>query len=187
MIGDWTSSLTWNTAVSTSTSTGNISSTLLDYTDMSGSSGTWKTWDITSLVKKWYSGTNNYGIAFKPVGNNSATYYLYSADAATASAPRFTITYRDMKGMESYWSSTSHTAGLAGSGSVNTATGNLTFAIGTLTTTDALFAYTPTLVYNSANANLYNTNTYNSNIPYKYVSTGYGLKLNYQETVMQYV
>lgn len=178
---NWTSTLTWSTAAATGA---NNLSILLDYTSMSGTAGTWKTWDITSLVRKWYSGTDNYGIAFKPVGNTSNTYSLYSANNVADNAPRFTITYRDMKGMESYWSSTSHSAGLAGSGSVNTATGNLTFAIGTLTTTDALFAYTPTLVYNSANANLYNTNTYNNNIPYKYVSTGYGLKLNYQETVM---
>ena len=179
---NWSSDLTWNTA--NTTSAGSISPALLDYVAVDTATGVWKTWDITSLVKKWYSDTANYGVAFKPVTNVNNTYSFHSANAVISSTPRFSITYRDMKGMESYWSSTSHSAGLAGSGSVNTATGNLTFAIGTLTTTDALFAYTPTLVYNSANANLYNTNTYNSNIPYKYLSTGYGLKLNYQETIM---
>ena len=159
---------------------------LLDYAKLhTTNEGQYVSWDITVAVKGWYeNNSSNHGIAIRQLRELQSDALFDSFNKSGGHLPMLTLSYRDMKGMETYWSSTSHSAGLAGSGSVNTATGNLTFAIGTLTTTDALFAYTPTLVYNSANANLYNTNTYNSNIPYKYISTGYGLKLNYQETIM---
>ena len=89
--------------------------------------------------------------------------------------PRLMIHYRDMKGVESYWSGSSHSAGLAGSGYVNHANGNLVFALDLLGTGDALFGYTPSLVYNSAVADQYNTS---ENVPYKHPSSGYGWKLS---------
>ena len=89
-----------------------------------------------------------------------------------------------MKGLESYWTYTSQSAGFAGLGSINNATGNLVFSIPTLTTTDFLMPFTPTLVYNSSLGNTYATSE-NAETAYKYPSAGYGFKWNMCETLVQ--
>ena len=89
-----------------------------------------------------------------------------------------------MKGVEDYFAFSSHSAGAAGSGSVNLATGALTLAIPTLSTTDSLMPYTPTLVYNSALANKYYTaSSAETGNTVGYMP--YGFKLNICETVIQ--
>ena len=70
---------------------------------------------------------------------------------ATASChPQFVVTYRDMKGIEPYWSYSGQSAGLAGAGYVNNATGSMILSKAILSTTDSLMPYAPTVVYNSA-------------------------------------
>ena len=66
-------------------------------------------------------------------------------------------------GLEGYFPTVTHSAGVGGEGNINLYTGRLTLAIPTLTTTDALFAFTPTLVYNSSLAGeaVTSDNTYN--------------------------
>ena len=178
----WSSGATWSTV---SGGTKGAYSTMLDYAVLNIlSEGDYISWDITSLVKEWYDGTaSNYGVAFQSMEDYNID-ALFTSENASSNRPRLMINYRDMKGLESYWSFTSQNAGLAGTGYVNNATGNLVFSVGTLTTTDGLFGFTPTLTYNSAMAGEYNTYTYNSNVPYKYSAAGYGWKLNMNETVV---
>ena len=73
-----------------------------------------------------------------------------------------------------YSPSATHSAGIGGVGSINLATGKLTLAIPTLTTTDSLFAFTPTLVYDSSRAG--------EDIA-SYMPKGF--KLNIQETIVE--
>ena len=175
---DWNTSITW-TKHKTNNAGAFTSTTLIDYADVNADSESkYVSWDITRLFKQWNDGTANYGIALAQLkqGNNDALF----ASSETANDPRLIIHYRDMKGVESYWSGSSHSAGLAGNGYVNHANGNLVFAIDLIGTGDALFGYTPSLVYNSAVANQFNTN---GNVPYKRPSSGYGWKLSTDDSL----
>ena len=143
-------------------------------------------WNITSIVKKWYEG-QNYGVMFAPATGTTFTGIAqFRSDnySNVAKRPQLCITYRDMKGLEDYWSYTGQSAGFAGIGSVNNATGSLVFAIPTLTSTDALMPFTPTLVYNSAIAG--KSYTY-SNVQTSYWGsyTPRGFKLNIHETLLK--
>ena len=149
------------------------------------------TFDITRIVKAWYDGNEGgdiyqYGIGFAPLSGYSASVSFHSNEASDSSArPTLTITYKDMKGVESYWPITSHSAGTAGSGSVNLANGNLVFTIPTLTATDSIFSFTPTLVYDaSMSGKAYYDQTSEIGITSPFL--GNGFKLNMNETLRCY-
>ncbi len=87
--------------------------------------------------KKWYEGTSaNNGIMLKSTLENvsstagSCIYaWYYTESGATSSAyPLISITYRNNKGLEPYWTYTSASAGSAGTASVNDYSGNLVFS-----------------------------------------------------------
>ena len=180
---NWNTSMTWtqHTVISSGAFT---SATLIDYAEVSAASTNgYVSWDITRLYKQWEEGTPNYGIALaRLTPSDSEAVFASSEDT---NDPRLIIHYRDMKGIESYWSGSSHSAGLAGSGYVNHANGNLVFSIGTVDTMDSLFDYMPVLVYNSALTDKYNYTQHNSNVPYRYWSSGYGWKLSANESIVK--
>jgi hypothetical protein len=107
-----------------------------------------------------------------------------SANSATSTQPQLVVEYRDMKGVESYWSGSSHSAGLAGSGYVNHANGNMVFSIGTIGTSDSLFNYVPSLIYNSSLADKFYLKD-SVNVPYSECSTGYGWKISACESIVK--
>ncbi len=149
--------------------------------------GEWR-FNITPIVKEGYATRGGLlSLRFAPVSGSTftGTARYSSNEAASADLkPTLCITYRDMKGAEDYWTYTSQSAGFAGSGSVNHANGNLIFSIPTLTSTDALMPFTPSLVYNSS---LWNKPyTYgNAQTAYTTASMPYGFKLNIQETLIE--
>lgn len=181
----WYESLTWNQHLSGSGTIGD----LLDYNKVNN--GRYY-WNITPLVKEWNNkridssaGKNNYGIAFKAVTSGSSSMNFYSSEHSSATyRPALEISYTVMRGVEDYWSYSSHSAGVAGSGSVNLANGKLTFAIPTISTTDSLMPYTPTLIYDSGiSGTHYTASTAQTFIPTAQV--GYGFKLNITESVIK--
>lgn len=167
---DWTSGATWN---SVSSGSKGACSTILDYAVIS--ENTYIGWDITSLYEEWDSGTANHGVAIKQIGGDNID-ALFTSENASSNRPRLIVNYRDMSGLESYWSYTTQNAGLAGTGYVNNATGNLVLTVDTLSTTDGLFGFTPTLVYNSDDVG-------ERGNPYKYITAGDGWRLNIQESI----
>lgn len=178
VLNDWDETLTWTKYINTSTPQGALGN-MVDYVYIEWP-GAYE-WNITKLAEKWYKG-NNFGVAFQCIPMRNTIAYFYSANA-TSNRPSLTVTYKDMKGIESYWSYSSHSAGTAGNGNVNLAVGNLIFTIPTLTTTDRVFAYTPTLIYDSSMANkVYNNQ--NSKAAYTSSYLGFGFKLNMCETVI---
>ena len=180
---DWNANITWTKHTSANAGAFALT-TLIDFADVSVTSeGKYVSWDITRLYKQWNEGTPNYGIALAQLtqGGNDALL----ASSESANDPILTVCYRDMKGIESYWSGSSHSAGLAGSGYVNHASGNLVFSISTVSTTDSLFDYMPVLVYNSAMTDKYNYTQHNNNVPYRYLSSGYGWKLSTNESIVK--
>ena len=180
----WDSTLTWNKHVSTTNPQGQISDKMLSYATISDFKE--YSWDITSLVRKWYDNSaSNYGVAFQYEYPAPHSVFFYTSEhSSVQKRPSLAVTYRNMSGVEPYWSYSSHSAGVAGSGSINLATGGLTLSIPTLSTTDSLMPYTPTLVYNASFKALpyaypnFQTAIYNAYTPF-------GFKLNICETVLK--
>ena len=142
--------------------------------------------NITDELQRWYTNPNtNYGIAITAIAANSTLMDpLYRFTCSYQNVP-LCINYTNSIGVEDYWSFSTQNAAMAGAGYINNATGQLSFAIGTLTTMDALFAFTPTLIYNQVYAGQYVTYS-NSNMPYTVPMAGYGFKWNMSETLVSY-
>ena len=192
---NWDNTLTWNKYIASSPQ-GNYD--LDGYTDFSVVSvtnnvteSTWLTWNITSIVKNWYAGQPNYGVTISDINRGTEGYSARNIQFASNDysitvrlRPKLVISYKDMKGIEDYWTTTSQSAGIAGSGHVNNATGDLSFTIGTLSTTDSLMPYTPTLTYNSAIADYSNIYS-NSEVPYLGSTAGFGFKWSMNESIVE--
>ena len=153
---------------------------------VSSSTGLYQ-WDITELANKWYnSPETNYGVRIEQAGIEAETFGLditvwlsYSG----STTPSLILTYVQSDGLEDYLSYSSHSAGVAGNGSVNLATGDLTFAIPTVSTVDSLMPTTATMVYNSSEANEFHTYT-NTQTAFRTPFLPYGFKLNLCETII---
>ena len=184
----WDNTLTWQSH--SASNYGKLSTIVTDY-KIINSAGKYS-FDITEIASQWYDGKTGgasavqYGIALATVSGHNASVQFVSSEVSQANAkPTLTITYKDMKGLEPYWQYSSHSIGGIGSGDVNLANGNLVFSIPTLTATDSLFAFTPTLVYNSALAGTkyyYNTTLRTA---YKAGSIGRGFKINACESLVE--
>lgn len=193
VLTDWDSALTYDKTVASTSPQGKPAEHFSDFQNIyyyadyvSGNIWDGTTWNVTPIVKKWYAG-ENYGLMLAPATDTvfTGTAKFYSNDhTVQAERPQLCIEYRDMKGVEDYWTFSSQSAGFAGTGSVNNATGNLVFSIPTLTTTDALMPITPAMVYNSALAakDYSYSNVQTSNVT---SLAPKGFKLNLHETLIK--
>lgn len=89
-----------------------------------------KSFDITKLVYAWYEGTAaNYGIVLETQQTNTHKVWFHSIEYTTypTTRPVLSVSYRNMSGVESYWSYTSLPAGRNGTASVNNYNGNFVF------------------------------------------------------------
>ena len=190
---DWDETLRWNDYASSapkgdfdpdSYTDFNVVSVVDNETDSQ-----WLTWDVTSIVKNWYAGDPNYGITVSDIRGGTESYSarnikFHSNGSEMVNRPQLCITYKDMRGVEDYWTTTSQSVGIAGAGHVNNATGDLTFMIGTLTSTDNLMPYTPTLTYNSAIADYPSSYQY-AEVPYLQGTAGFGFKWSMFESIVE--
>lgn len=180
--GNWAyDTVTWNNKPTYNT-------TVLDYVlvgqdDISNEEYV-KTFDITEAVKGWYEGTyNNYGLELK-MASESGSYAQNGVKAAFWPErynderdlyPRYTITYRNNKGLEDYWTYTTLSAGTAGTAYVNDYTGNLVFVHEDVSTTGELLPVTLQHVYNG----YMKDRSYGQSYP----ADGRGWKLSIQQTL----
>lgn len=87
-------------------------------------------WDVTEIVQDWYrTGVNN-GMMFKaPESVETGTVEKFrqfaSSEYNVSNRPALNITFRNNNGLEGWWDYSSASAGRAGTGYVNTYTGNL--------------------------------------------------------------
>ena len=190
-IGAYTVTTDWTTNYAYSWSVADLTtlcaeSRLIDFADTYGATaGSTVTWDITSAFRNWYGNNSvSRGIALAPITPDAMSAVFASANTTTSVQPQLVVEYRDMKGVESYWSGSSHSAGLAGSGYVNHANGNMVFSIGTIGTSDSLFNYMPSLIYNSSMADKFYLKD-SVNVPYSECSTGYGWKISACESIVK--
>ncbi len=172
---DWTESLNWNAY--SAQNMGKIAE-LQDFTviDSISSVGSYINWTISDLVRSWYGGTSNYGVAIKPIGGTARNLDFASSDAP-GNRPRFAIQYKVVNGLEDYWSYSSHGAANAGTGHVNLATGELSFVFPTVSSGENLFGYQLSLVYNQSKNSL-------ETAPIANTLTDY--RLTCQETITEY-
>ena len=183
---DWDGSLNWSRL--TDSSEGVPDTDPLDYNmfDEDTESGH-HSWDITDLARSWYDGTEeNYGVFLQDVEeyeSQDLTIFFSSNNPDVTLHPQLIVTYRDQLGVEDYWSFISQKAGSAGVGSLNLANGNLVFSIGTLTSTDSLMPFTPTLIYNSMLTKWYYTR-HSREVPYNYATVAGGFKTNINQCIV---
>ncbi len=133
--------------------------------------------DITTLVKKWYTTGNNYGIMIKEKEekaiNTGSDAYFYSADTSGAYInyrPKIIIAYRNQTGIENYLSYHCQSVGRAGEVYTNDYNGNLT-----LVHTDAA---TPGNRLPVTVEHIYNTNNKDIDIGY-----GKGVRLSLSQII----
>lgn len=140
-----------------------------------------KNWNITKAVKEWYEGDSiNYGIVLKDSnimedGGNIFGQFAIDSDKNTKAYPFLTISYRNNKGLENYWTYTSANIGSSNNAYINDYSGNVVATHTDAATSGNRSPVTVEHVYNSCNHNQLYTNIY--------PSTGYGWKLNVQQTV----
>ncbi len=112
-------------------------SDVLDYANVTSSTtGDVYTWDITEAAEEWQAGTKpNYGISLRAMALGSGVNYAEFIDSTksyppetnsqyAAVCPQFIYTYRDLRGVEDYWTFTSMGAGRFGTIGVNNYNGN---------------------------------------------------------------
>ena len=156
---------------------------LIDYCHTAGSTENPFVWNVTKAVET-YPTTAYLDLALTSISGNGTTTFASSEYTESACRPALDVYYVNTLGLEDYYSYSMQSGGAAGTGYVNYATGDLTFAIGTLTSTDYLMPVTPTLVYNSALANSkYTSSTVNT--AYTASCMPNGFKLNLQETLVK--
>ena len=174
---------TWSKSNITYATKPSCYSTVLDY-QIINSKDTY-TFNVTPQVSDWIDGSTNNGIQFQLLyAENSTldTYLSFESEGNSDIYPCFRITYRDTKGIESYYSYYTASAGLPGTGYVNSFTGNLAFVHSSLGTTDEIMPYTVSLTYNSCLGNTYYTDD-SAITPLTSSVTGAGFKLSVDETI----
>lgn len=176
--------VTWNTQPS-------FEATVADFeilkANQAGSGQITRTWNVTSIVKKWYEDPNfaNNGFLLKSSTesastlNNSCIYmWLYGEkySQSTAGYPILSITYRSNKGLESYWSYTSLDVGRAGTASICDFSGNLVFTHNDVSTAGSRAPASIAHVFNNYMAN----EGFGAKMPYR----GHGWMLSCQQQVL---
>ena len=141
--------VTWNTRPS-------VASTITDYKYLkSGDSQNWLNFEITDLVRGWYSGEyTNYGISLSTTKTSSAKTWmlnsLFNDSGQDEYRPILHVDYRNMSGYEDYWSYTGVSAGRNGALSINNYNGNAVFSQPiTADAGGALMPVSLSLIYNS--------------------------------------
>ena len=147
---NWICGLSWNTKPT-------LASTVLDYTTMSSSTtGHYISWDITALVKAWYQEGNTQtraaGIKLYSIGSYNTSYYATAKfhGYGSGTGPMFAVTYRDMTGIEPYYSYQALGADRAGAAYISDYTGALTTVTPLVSYASTVNPFSLNLVYNSS-------------------------------------
>ena len=181
----------WSSTTLTSTNIPNCSSIALDYrTIYAAATASEFLFDITEAAKYWYEENKNTGVMIAPY-NASGTGYVYFKSSDSSNKPTITISYRDTKGLEGYWTYSAQSAGNAGVGYVNGFNGNLTFVHSDMSTEGAVIPITVSHIFNGFQAGLEFTSGDDVNSPktadYSNMLVGKGWKLSVQQTVLREV
>ncbi|MDE6864331.1 MAG: DNRLRE domain-containing protein, partial [Eubacterium sp.] len=140
-----------------------------------------KSWNITKAVKAWYEGDEfNHGIVLKHrnmLSDDGNIFGKFAIDSGknTNAYPFLTISYKNNKGLENYWTYTSASCGSNDTAYINDFSGNVVAKHIDAQTSGNRAPVTVEHIYNSCNAKQLYTNIY--------PSCGLGWKLNVQQTI----
>ena len=129
--------------------------TVLDYTMIGLSTqGKFVNWDMTGLVKQWYASNPNIKAVALIMTNASScsnTHYGMAGflGYANNSGPMFVVNYRDLTGIEPYYTYQALGADRAGSAYISDYTGNLTTVTPLVSYASGINPFSLNLVYNS--------------------------------------
>ena len=147
---NWICGLSWNTKPS-------LDPTVLDYTTMSSATtGQYISWDITGLVKAWYKADNTQtraaGIKLYSSGSYNGSYYATAMfhGYGSSTGPLFVVSYRDMTGIEPYYTYQPLGADRAGAAYISDYTGALTTVTPLVSYASTINPFSLNLVYNSS-------------------------------------
>lgn len=118
----------WNSSTITWNNKPNYNSRTEDYALVKGSEGQFQSWNISNIVKEWYSTGNNYGLMIKNKNESNGYNEYFSSDTSSyydEYRPQVTISYINNSGLEDYWTYHSQDINRAGTGYVNDYNGNL--------------------------------------------------------------
>ncbi len=178
---------TWKNQFLSSGATSNTSA-LLDYASLSSSTtGAWIKLDVTEAAENWYDdSTTNNGIVFysSTASAGKATFRGFVNSGTASYCPYFVMTYRNIQGVESYYTYYTEGVGRAGSVYVSDYNGSMT-----LVRTDISDpGYTLQHVYNSNYGDYIfsaeNTTSLMHTVDYSNMVVGKGWKLNAQESII---
>lgn len=140
-----------------------------------------KSWNITKAVKAWYEGEEkNNGIVLKDhniltAGGKIFGKFAIDSSKNTNAYPFLTISYKNNKGLENYWTYTSVNSGSNDTAYINDYSGNVVASHIDAQTSGNRSPVTIEHIYNSCNAEQLYANIY--------PSCGLGWKLNIQQTI----
>lgn len=130
-------------------------SAVVDYATFATTDQATVSFDVTDLVRNWYTNGGNYGMMIRAhdESGNSTNYAEYLSsdcdEAYAAIRPCILISYVNYSGLEDHWSFHTQTIGRAGTVSVNDYNGNLVFIHDTLHMTGNRMPVALSHVYNS--------------------------------------
>ena len=186
------STVTWNTFINPIRSgTIDFQNIGRDYTQLNYSD--YITWNITRVVKNWYLGADNNGIALKVLEGSTDDAYvsLISNDYVTTDdiRPVLTVSYRSMVGLEDYYTYQTQSIGRAGVGYISDYTSDLTLVNTILHSDSATQPFAISNVYNDAYSDRIISGDLSGNDPlntstYSAMQIGLGWKLNIQESLI---
>ncbi len=169
-----TQTMTWNTQP-----TQWLSGVVIDYTPMEANKNIY-TWNITSLVKKWYEDGSNTGVAIKSSNESFVRKVgFYSSNASNQNVyPTVIVQYTNNIGLEDYWTYHSIDNGRSGVSSINDYNGSLVHIHQDIAMNGSRMPINVSHVYNmDKNEEDY----YNGG----YMSTGVGWRLNIRERIVE--
>ena len=170
---DWdVETVTWNSLSPDSSASVDLSR--VESFVMSQAQNNFNVFDITSLVKSWYSDpSSNHGVILQSYNDNNTWYTEYRSsnyNSTYETHPYFSVIYVNSTGLEGRFTYYSQDAGRAGVGSINGYSGNLTFAHADASINNGAMPISLSHVYN--------VNDRTENIGY-----GYGWRLNYSQSI----
>lgn len=134
-------------------------------------------WDITAWVSK--NPEEEFGVALTSFSEDEGAVN----DSQGEVLSNMSVTYVMDVGLESYYSTSTYGAGVAGVVTVNHASGNLTLSIPTISTSNHILSYTPTLFYHGYMKDSFFTATLHST-PISPSPLAKGYKLSAHESIM---
>lgn len=148
----------WEDTVLTANNMPSVSQVVSDYVKVD-TTDKWYDWDITKLVKTWYTLDNpndNCGFSFNsinPANYGLVRYVSKTGEHSSTKSPKLEINYREFVGEENYWSYKSHGSGYKGIGKVNGYAGTLSVSENVLSYSGSLNPVSISNTYNNVNYN----------------------------------